>query len=213
MKKTLSLIAGALMSLGFASNANAQAVEQGTMLIDATYGFPNLFTTVLKNGYANDMIATDVKISSFGPAALKFEYLVSDKVGLGLEVGYANSGVTYKQDYSEFDENNNLVTNTYEYKVSCPRFRIMPKFAFHFGNNDNFDGYFSVSAGYSGSSLKVETKQPGYTDAGSVSLAPFAARLAVGGRYFFSDVIGANMEFGIGGGALIAAGVSVRLNP
>lgn len=208
MKKTLTILAGALMVLGFNSKVKAQAVEEGTILVDATYGFPNLFSAVVKTAYADDPTATNVKISSFGPSALKFEYLVSDKIGLGLEVGYANTALQFTDE--AYDDQGNL-KGIYDYKVSVPRFRVMPKFAFHFGSNDKFDGYLSASAGYSSTTLKVETNEPGYADDSSLKLNPFAARIAVGGRYFFTDAVGLNMEFGLGGGALLAAGLAFRI--
>lgn len=203
MKTVKKIIAASFLAVAFAGNVQAQAVEEGTILIDATYGFPNFTSKLLREAYAGTV--DDVTVKSLGPLAVKFEYLVSDKIGIGLEAGYANTTI----EYSQIDAFN--PANTYSYKVSMPRFRVMPKFNFHFADNDSFDAYVSVGAGYASSNITVETNQPDYQDLTTLNLFPVAARLAVGGRYFFSDAIGANLELGLGSGALVAAGLSIRI--
>lgn len=207
MNKIFTLIAVGAISVFATNTAKAQAVEEGTMLVDLNYGFPNLYSATLEAAYNQAGTAQNVEFNSFGPGAVKFEYLVTDKIGVGLEVNYANSSMKY----SERDEDSG---NTYDYEISVPRLRIMPKFNFHFGRSDSFDGYFSVGAGYKSSHIEVTSTEPDYDENSntSLSLGKTAFRLAVGGRYFFSDLIGANLEIGLGGGALLNAGIAIRFN-
>ncbi len=188
------------IALAICSNAYTQAVQQGNSIIDATYGWPNLYTTVLKeavtttNSYA-------VKVSGLGPLALKYEYMIADRVGVGVAFNYANTSV-------EFNEK--VITTEYDYKYTVPRIRAMAKFGFHFGSSEHFDGYTSVGVGYGSFSWNFVTNDPNCTGATLSSPIPVAFRLALGGRYFFTDNIGALVEFGLSGGGLLEFGLSAK---
>jgi hypothetical protein len=106
----------------------------------------------------------------------------------------------------------NVNNNTYNYEVSVPRFRAMGKFNFHFAQSDVFDAYTAVGAGYSSWKTKITTNDPSYIDNTSLkNPIPIAFRLALGGRYFFTDNIGIGLEFGLGGGALINGGIAFKM--
>lgn len=206
--KTIKLMVLALALGIFAApkQAKSQAVDAGNILIDAYYGFPNLFTSALKTTYANSGSVEDVNIGGIGPVGGRFEYMVSEKIGIGLEINYTDSYVEYT------DLGTDTLGNPYryEYKVSVPRLRIMPRFNFHFGSSDVFDGYFAVAAGYNNTQYKFESNDPDFGDESITGLVPVAFRLAVGGRYFFTDAVGIHMELGLGGGALINGGLSFK---
>ncbi len=137
----------------------------------------------------------------------RFEYLVTDKIGVGLDGNYTNTYVSWKE--TDYISGSSTTTALYSYKVSVPRYRIMPRFNFHFiKESEKFDGYFAVAAGYGGWSAKFETDDPNYQFASIKSLVPIAFRTAVGMRFFFIDNLGAKLEFGLGGGPLIAVGLS-----
>lgn len=198
MKKIL-LIAALVSAVSFSTmSVKAQAVEQGTMIVDAFYGFPDLYGSVLEAATASGVTGTE--IGSLGPLGGKFEYLVSDKVGIGLIIGYASNSVTWQDPISSYD-----------YKVSLPRIRGMVAFNLHFGSSDSFDPYWMLGAGYASSSFNIETTDPSYSEASiSLNVLPVALRTALGGRYFFTDNLGANLEIGFGSGALIQAGISAK---
>ncbi|MPM05632.1 hypothetical protein SDC9_51922 [bioreactor metagenome] len=200
MKKTLFFVAFICLlgRVGF-----SQAVEEGNSLIDASYGWPNLWTSVFKTA-VTDAYSTDVKVGSLGPISVQYEYMVSDKMGFGIIFGYSNSKVSYKE-YNDFD------AVEYKYELSVPRMRFMPKFAVHFGNSDVFDPYWLIAAGYGTYSFKYDTNDPNYNDSNfNMNIAPVAFRTAFGGRYFFSDAIGAKFEIGFGGGGLLEFGLTAR---
>jgi len=182
----------------FASNqSKSQAVEQGKMLIDVYYGFPNLWTSVLKSAYADSPTAAGIKIGTLGPIGGRFEYLLSDKIGLGIDVQTASSSVSWTD-------------STYNYKVSANRLRFCPRINVHFGSNDKLDFYGAFGIGYKTSNLKFTSNDPGFNEAsGSISLTPITWRMAIGIRYFFTDNIGAGLEMGFGG-VLATAGLAVK---
>ena len=182
------------------TNLKAQAVEEGTAIFDVYYGFPNLYTSVLKAAYNTE---PNVSVAGSGPIGVKAEYMLTDKIGFGLEMNYTNTIAKWTD---------NVNGGTYNYEVSVPRFRAMGKFNFHFAKSDVFDAYTAVGAGYSSWKAKMTTNDPTYVDDTSLkNPIPIAFRLALGGRYFFTDNIGIGLEFGLGGGALINGGIAVKL--
>lgn len=208
--KNLKVVIVALAVLLGAGTTSAQVVEEGTILIDAYSGYPDLYRAVIKSAYKNSGSTNDgIKIGGAGPFGGRFEYLVADKIGIGVDVNYTNAFVSYSED--TFDTS--LVATTYDYKISVPRTRAMAAINFHFGNSDTFDGYFKVGAGLNASKFKVTTDDPDFTDddISLTNLIPVAFRLGVGGRYFFTDAIGINFEIGLGGGPLMAYGLSFKL--
>ncbi len=184
----------------------SQAVEQGTTLVDVYYGWPNLWTNTAKTALT-DANSVDVKVGSMGPLGGRIEYMVSDKVGMGLDINYANTSVKWNE--ATVDGNGNNVT--YNYDFSIPRFRALACFNLHFGASDKFDAYWKIGAGYSNLSWNYSTNDPDYgNDSFSFNYVPFALRTGIGGRFFFTENFGAIIELGVGGGPLMAFGLSAK---
>jgi hypothetical protein len=214
MKKLkLTICAAALLFTG--SNAFGQALEQGNVAINTYYGV-NIFTAFLKTAYQNSEAAgssqTDFKIRGIGPIGVTGEYMVTDKVGIGADFYYANTSVTWNETYTDYY---NSVTNAYEgtrtfkYKVSVPRFAALFRANLHFTDNDNFDGYGIIAAGYKNLAFKFETDEPGYQFQKVKALIPVGMKLGIGFRYFFTDNLGINAEI-CAGTPLIAGGISTK---
>ncbi len=197
----------ALVAMTTTSNLNAQVFEEGNVSIDLYYGFPNLYTTVFKTAYANSGTEQDIEIGGIGPVGLRGEYLLTDKIGLGLDLGFNNSNISY----TEATTDNNGDPVTYEYNYSTKKIGAMVTFNYHFIDNDQLDFYGVFGMGYGNRSFKFESTDPNYTEATVSSLIPVASRLGIGMRYFFSDYIGANLALGFGQGGIINAGLSFKL--
>lgn len=202
MRKIYKKIAVAVVAVAAmipAKESNGQAVEQGNITIDVYYGFPNLTGSLAKS------LSTDseLTVKSLGPIGGKFEYMVSDKMGVGLESNFSKTSFTYTE-YDDYDSTN------YEYTSSITSLRFMPRWNIHFGSSDSFDGYFGIAAGYLSRKYEWESTDPDYQAESISGLFPLAMRLAVGGRYYFTDNIGLHMELGIGGGAIIHGGLSMK---
>lgn len=195
MKKTLLIFSAVLL---FSSFGSAQIIAKGNVLVDAYYGFPNLWTSVLKAAYAGSPTAVGIKIGTFGPVGGRVEYLLSDKVGLGLDFQTANSSVSWTD------------STIYNYKVSANRIRFCPRINVHFGNSENLDLYGAFGIGYKNSTLKFTSNDPNFGEnSGNISLTPVTWRMAIGIRYFFTKNIGAGLEMGLGG-VLATAGLALK---
>jgi len=188
------------------NTASAQAVEEGNILIDAYYGFPNLYSTTFKAAYANGAGTTNVSISGLGPVGLRAEYLLTDKVGLGLDIGFNNT----KLKYSDVGTDENGNPTVYNYDFSTQKIGVMVTFNYHFIDNDNLDFYGVFGAGYGNRSFEYKSNDPYFTDGDVKGIFPVASRLGLGLRYFFTDNIGANIGLGVGQGGLLNAGLSFK---
>lgn len=204
-KKFISCAALAAVAVCAQPNTvNAQAVEEGNILFDVYYGFPNLYKAAYKSAYANSDIQTNVKITGMGPVGLRGEYMLADKIGLGLDIGFNNLKLTFTE-HDDFDNKD------YDYEYSTQKIGAMVTFNYHFiESNDNLDAYVQVGAGYGNRTFKFSSTDPNYTELEAESLIPVASRVGVGMRYFFTDNIGLNVNIGFGQGGLVNGGLSVK---
>lgn len=215
MKKSIVLVAtAAVMIMGTTQKANAQCVEKGTVAVDAYYGFPNLLTTAVKSIYSNDNGYENYKVSGFGPAGVRGEYLINDHIAFGVDVNYSATNIQWtEQETIGYDpKSGDPIYTNYNYKVAVPRLRALAKFNAHFGTSDHFDWYAGAGLGYNHTTVKITTDDPSYAeqDLGNTFLIPIAARIDFGGRYYFAENVGVGFEVGLGGGPLASLGLSVK---
>jgi hypothetical protein len=216
MKKTITLLAFVLtqsvflnaQSVGSSTKSSGggssdKCINQGNIIIDAYYGFPNLYASVFKalvsqGGYTN------AKVSSFGPVGGKVEYILTEKFGMGAEFNYSSIKIT--ESLNTTDGNGNPVT--YHFTFASPAFRAMVGFNFHFVNTDKIDVYGAVKTGYYSRTFSFSSDEPGYRGLTVNNYFPVAFRLETGMRYFFIPNLGVHLNIGLGGGPIIAAGLS-----
>lgn len=186
----------------FATTTKAQSIEEGNIIIDGYYGFPNLWGTVLETSF-NSLGVTNTKTQNFGPIGGRLEYLLSDKIGIGVDVHTASTTIKF---------NDNSSGTLYSYQATATRFRVCPRINIHFNSNDKLDMYGAFGIGYKNTNIKSSSTpdDPSWnTNSLSISITPVTWRAAFGLRYFFSENIGAGLEMGLGG-VLATAGLTVR---
>ncbi|MEY5000720.1 MAG: hypothetical protein RLZZ211_756 [Bacteroidota bacterium] len=206
------LVAIALGTMSFNQTTYAQAVEEENIVIEAYYGFPNLYTSVFKTAYANSGTELDLNVGGTGPLGVRFEYLVTDKIGLGLDVGLSGSSISYNEMTTVFNTTTgNYDDVIYNYDFSTRKFGALFCLNYHFLDNDEFDLYSTVGVGYSKRSFDFTSTDPSYEPASISSMIPVGFKAGLGMRYFFTDNIGANLNLGLGIGGLLNAGISVKL--
>ena len=201
MKKLILPLLALTMMLA-PKKSNAQAIEEGNVIIDAYYGFPNLYSTIFKAAYESSN-STGLTLGSQGPLGIRAEYLITDKVGFGIDLGMNSSSISY----SEADINNNII---YDYKFSTRKIGAIFTFNYHFVENDKLDAYFVVGGGYGNRNFKFTSTDPNYIEESVESLIPISYKIGVGMRYFFTENIGANLALGLGQGGIANVGVSAK---
>lgn len=211
MKKLILPLVALTMMLA-PTKSNAQAIEEGKVIVDGYYGFGNLYNAVFKALASSS--GSNVTTGFMGPLGVRGEYLISDKVGFGLDLGYSSAKLTYDDVYTEssFDANFNYVTTSTPYTstLSTAKVGVMVTFNYHFVESDNFDAYFMTGLGYGNRTFKETSTYSGYTPITVSSTFPVASRIGVGMRYFFTENIGANLGLGLGQGGLVNAGISAK---
>ena len=211
MKKTLLAIFVGVAALT-SNNASAQAVEEGNIIIDAYYGWPDLYKSTFRTAYANSGSEIDLKMTGLGPLGGRFEYMMTDKVGLGLDVVYNSAGVQYKEVSQEYNSTTSTYEDvTYEYDFKTQKIGAIVTFNFHFVDNESLDVYGVAGAGYSNRTFSFESTDPNYTESSVTGVIPVGFKLGLGMRYFFTPNIGLNMGIGLGQGGLLNGGLSVKI--
>ncbi|MBL6660624.1 MAG: hypothetical protein ISP70_03930, partial [Crocinitomicaceae bacterium] len=200
---------------GTTFSASAQALSQGSIVADVYYGFPNLYKTILEGTYSDN--GDDFSIGGYGPVGVRGEYLVSEKLGVGVDFMINNTNVSYNYIGYQTDANGNFVTDqdgalveqTYEDKIATTKWGAMVTLNYHIINNDMLDFYFIAGAGYKNRNWSYESTDPNYqTEEVSSTVIPVAARIGLGTRIFFTENIGANVGVGFGQGGILTAGLS-----
>jgi outer membrane protein W len=196
-------IAIVMIATGLNQQTYAQAVEEGNLVFDGYYGFPNLYTSVFKAAYANTGSELDLNVGGAGPFGLRFEYLITDKIGLGLDIGISSSFVSWKEE----DFSNDLVS----YDYSTRKIGALVCFNYHFLDNDKFDLFSTVGVGYSSRSFNFSSTDSYYEPITVSSIIPVGFKGGLGMRYFFTDNIGANLQLGFGHGGILNGGLTFKI--
>ena len=173
--------------LAISNNSNAQAFEEGVSMASLGFGFPNLSATWMKTYSIMD---ADIQQSSFGPLHLKFEYGLTDKLGIGASFSFTSASITEEVwDYTE--------------KISFNSFKALIRLNYHYLDHDKVDFYTGIGMGYNRNNFKFETTNPSLDIDEEVAILnqlynviPLGFESTIGLRYLFTDNIGAYMELG-----------------
>ncbi len=178
MRKINFLFAMILMAM-VSQVSFGQAFEQGTKVVSLGYGFGNLNRAVFKL-YEDE---AGYKYSGMGPLFAKFEYGVSDKIGLGLNIAHIGANVKYG-------------TGTSQEEINWRNTSALLRMNIHFSNSDKLDAFWGAGVGYRFGSWKFKSETGG-VDGEVVNLIPLGFETTIGVRYFFVEHIGIYAEAGI----------------
>jgi hypothetical protein len=180
------------------------------MILDSYLGFPNFGKVLISSNIENDVVS---KLSGLAPSGFRFEYMVKDNLGVGVDAIFNNIHATYKQfDTISLDQTETVTITTID--AIMKRTRIQFRLNYHLdGVNPHFDSYLGFGLGTNRRTFRA-TKN-GVNNAtefeetlGLISV-PFSMRVCVGSRYYISRNIGIVGEFGFGG-PLISLGLSLK---
>jgi outer membrane protein W len=214
MKKTLLIIAVTVIGLTTNLKAQDNCIEKGKFIVDAFYGYPYVAGEWVKSTYNSTTNNTNIEsVRNLNHIGGKFEYMISDNIGIGLEYTYASVKAKYKEENTTVNGFGSSVTTINHYTVQLYKQRILGRINFHFATTKQVDPYATIGFGYKVSLLKSNNPN----DAESISafnknfsnLLPVAIRFGVGLRYFITPNFGLNVEAGIGGPS-VQGGVTVK---
>lgn len=188
--KTISSLSLALAMVFGVTNSSAQAFEEGTSSASIGYGFVNFGNAVL-NTYTSE---EGYSYSTLGPLFLKYEYAISEKFGIGLNVSYLTG--TAEWTSTSFDPTLNRDVN-HTNSVNRTGYNIMMRFNWHFGDHDMIDPYFGLAGGYRSNNWKFESSDDDLVFEDIPTLIPFGIEATFGSRFLFTDYLGAYVELGL----------------
>jgi predicted porin len=128
-------------------------------------------------------------MNSLGPIFGKFEYAVSDKIGIGLNV--AHIGINASYNVSDGDGGN------YQYKINWNNTSLLGRINLHFAKSEKLDAYWGAGLGYRFGSWKFEDNNPDSSNESIPSVVPFGFETTIGVRYYFIPNLGVYAEAGI----------------
>lgn len=170
------------IAIALGLSASAQTYDEGDNLLNIGIGLGSAFRT---------------GTSTLPPFSVSFEHGFTDKISAGGILAYMGS----KEEVSVF-------TTTYTFKYSYIIFGA--RGSYHFYNTDKLDAYGGAMLGYVVGNSKVEVDGPsGFFTPQPASVGGVAYGFHLGGRYYFSDKMGAFAELGYGL-AILNVGITAK---
>lgn len=179
-------------------------VKKDNIIIDGYYGAPYVMGSYVKSVFENSSNSSSIEaVKNLNHFGGKFEYMLSESIGVGLEYTYAAVNINYKVDKTILNSNGQALNQTYHYKASLYKQRILGRVNFHFETTDKIDPYGTIGFGYKTSRLKSNNPddqiEVAAFNASFSNFFPVSYRLGIGLRYFFTPEFGLNIEGGFGG--------------
>ncbi len=202
MKKitiNLSLIVAIVSLSSILNKANAQAFEEGKHYISIGYGHQVAGVKTIFKAYDS---YDGFSIKGFGPVLAKYEYGISDKVGVGICLGYSGASINWTEDVQVYNnQTEQYETKRYEYGYKNTKITGVARVNWHLGNHDKIDPYLGLGLGFKSSKFNLSTTDTDF-NGGSLDFKglPVAMSASFGCRFYFTDNIGAFVEVGIGHG-------------
>ena len=205
MKKVIILIAivslSAVSTKTFAQDESTAWSGQGTVVVNAGYGFGNIWKALFKAAGS----FTGSKVTATGPVALGFEYGVADRIGVGLQLGYGQVK-SVSTDPGGNSNGGDLTTTE-----SLTSIQALVRGNYHFGNSEKFDPYVGLGLGYGNFKYKYSDNDAFYTGTDVFSIpSAFGFSGSLGARYYVASNVGIYAEIGYVSGSLAQVGLSVK---
>lgn len=187
--------------------------KEGDAFLDVYYGFPDWQKYIMRNEYSAYNYE-NIKISSTGHMGLRGEYMVSRRIGFGLDLWYVKTTLTATRvdniyNYSNYYSSILVGTDRYEVKESLGRIAVLGRFLVHIGNSKKVDPYIHAGFGYANYMYNYSAKST--VDKEADNFFPLAARAGFGLRIFLHEKFGANMDMGLGG-PLFTLGLTYKIS-
>ena len=146
----------------------------------------------------------DYDFTVTGPLFARYEYAITDHMGVGINFAYAEW--VYKYQYDSYNSSNSIVIGKDYYTT----YSILGRFNLHFGNSEKFDPFWGVATGYRKGTLKKDNNNH-YNNGSDDFVIPFPLGLetTIGARYYFSKNVGIYIETGLAK-AIFQTGISIK---
>lgn len=192
----------------------AQTYQQDNKIFDVYFGGPNLYRAFLDAAYLGNSdfsFHTNSKVSGVGLFGVRGEMMVTDKLGIGLDVNFATAGLYYERENVIYNDDMNPINVVDTYKINQVKIGALASINYHFLQSTKFDLYFSGGVGYKYNKYKFEISASDFVEQSVTGIFPIAFKVGFGARYFITEELGVNFGFTAGHGGIINGGISYRL--
>lgn len=167
------------------------------------YGFLAFAGTLLESTLSATSI--DESHSQFGPIYAKYEYMIEDEIGIGINFAYLENQVTYTSLSQSI--NGNLVSEKAFRRTWSVIFRIN----YHFARSKKVDPYVGGGFGYRNTAFRYEypSTPSNNTKYKNNTLFPMGFEATMGVRFYLNDFIGFYAETGLAK-SVLQAGASFK---
>lgn len=173
-------------------NDENRFAERHGMTISLGYGTPSIIRTYLKIKNTHN----DYWIKGSGPYMFKFEYLLLNRISIGLNATYSASKIAWMDD--GYDTTIHDV-RPYEYGIKAKELSGLLRTNYHFGHRKKLDTYVGLGFGYGYITLKSYSTAPlNQINANNSVPRPITLEATYGMRYYFSKNIALYTELGLG---------------
>jgi opacity protein-like surface antigen len=167
-------------------------VHKGNFIISHGYGFPSIIRVYLKNKTDQNQLSVKGK----GPFLLKVEYMISNKLSVGVNAAYNSTQLSWMDD--GYDPAI-LGNRPYEYGIKATEFSGTIRGNYHFKITKKFDWYAGIGFGYAKIKLQTYTLAPYNQFSVRYSFPrPYTFDITAGSRFFLTKHIGMFAEVGVG---------------
>ncbi len=216
MKRIITVLATCVLTLA-SLNSQAQAYEQGNFIVDVYYGYTGPGLILRSIDLLNEEVNSagnsfNAKTSVTGPAGLRLQYMISDNFGVGVDASFEQKNASWTGAvFQDYDVNGNPIYGEVEGTYNVTKIKAMVRTSWEFVNTDKFTVNWANSIGYKAGGRTFDDASEETEIDFSGNLFPIAFRSAVGMRFFFTENLGAHVEFGAFGGGMILGGLSLKL--
>jgi hypothetical protein len=183
----------------YSHKGSDQVFEKNKSYVTVGYGYPNFASLVFRNLVSAPAGAT-LNSSFFGPAYLKYERGIREKLGISFNLAYASGSVSYTEQAGFY---------TYREQGSYNTFSFNVKPTYHFYTNSNIDAYVGAGTGLRFIASEYSYSGGGSSDYSSDVAITMGFDATVGIRYMFTRNIGAYTELGFAK-SLLQSGLTLK---
>lgn len=202
MKKittSLSFMMALLCLSVIPTKSNGQAFEEGKHYVSLGYGYQAVgVRTIFKtfDSYAG------FSVKGFGPVLAKYEYGVSDNVGIGVSLGYNTTDISWNREGEELNnETGEYEKRTYKTGYKHSKLTAVARVNFHLAKHETIDPYIGLGFGFKSNQFNLSTNDPEFSETSlDFRGIPIAMSASFGCRFYFTENIGAFIELGMGHG-------------
>ncbi|MBI3235546.1 MAG: outer membrane beta-barrel protein, partial [Bacteroidetes bacterium] len=188
MKKCKLLFIAAFSVITFNTFAQT-AFEEKKSYASVGYGYQLLSR---KDFFDQNQSAQNYKSKGFGPLVLKYEYAISEKIGIGASMSYTTASVSW-DDLGGSNGFDTTYRNTYKFT----KYTITPRINFHYGDNEKLDLYTGFGVGMRRVNNVFSTTDPAGSKETFKQGVPISLEITTGARFLFTEQIGVFVEVGV----------------